>query len=83
MLKKNKKFAYVVLDKDNTILYINKNINKIDKFIDKYRLMFGISPGFLYQHLKLTTLDEYNKTHSEESIIDDMFKEWMNSRGNK
>ena len=45
--------------------------------------MFGISSSYIYQHLKVTTLDEYNKTHSEETMIDNMFKEWMNSRGNK
>lgn len=77
MLKKNKKFVYVVLDNNNVPLYVNKNMRKISKFSNKYY------KNYYSRALKVTTLDEYKKTHSEEAMIDDMFKEWMKSRGNK
>lgn len=77
MLKKNKKLVYVVLDDDNVPLYVNKSIRKIGKFVSKTHKIFN------HGTLKLSTIDEYNKTHSEETMIDNMFKEWMNSRGNK
>lgn len=77
MLKKNKKLVYVVLDDDNVPLYVNKSIKKIGKFVNKTHEIFN------HGTLKLSTIDEYNKTHSEEAMIDNMFKEWMKSRGNK
>lgn len=78
MLKKNKKFTYVLIDYETgEPLFVSNNFKKINKFSHKY---YG---NYYSGRLKITTLDEYNKTHSEESIIDDMFKEWMNSRGNK
>ena len=78
MLKKNKKIVYVAVDYETgEPLFISKNFKKINKFSNKYY------KNYYRGRLKITTIDEYNKTHSEESIIDDMFKEWMKSRGNK
>lgn len=78
MLKKNKKIVYVVVDYETgEPLFISKNFKKINKFSNKYY------KNYYCGKLKVTTLDEYNKTHSEETMIDNMFKEWMKSRGNK
>lgn len=77
MLKKNKKFVYVVLNDKGVPLYVNKNLKKVYRFVDTYRYMFGISPSYLSNYISITTLDEYNKTISEEKMIDDMYKEYL------